>query len=130
MGKIKEKQALCDKELGAFSLTEAFLSRRDYKRIFYISLLFVILKGAFSVIDILIEWKLLEFENDTISIVLMILSRFLQFITLFIILLIPIAVGCRIIFTHLLKKKIKKLEEVTQKRDNIIRLREKTSKGC
>lgn len=79
--------------------------------------------------EILIEWKLLEVENSTISVSLTILSCLLQFIALFLVLFIPIIFGCRIFFTHLLKKKISKLEEAIRKRDKIRALKEKTSKG-
>ncbi|WP_273718934.1 MULTISPECIES: hypothetical protein [Bartonella] len=96
-----------------FSLEEAFLTRKNYKVIFYIAFIISVLRTV-SIIPMLFESKLTGWEGN-ISIVLFFS---MEFILEFFLMFIPIAFALvvRVIFTVLLNKKIDQLEQATWER--------------
>ncbi|WP_375658637.1 hypothetical protein [Bartonella sp. MR30HLJHH] len=100
------KNAILDEEPRSFSLEEAFLTRKNYKVIFCIAFIVAALKTALFVL-IPLGWKLAEWERDVVAA----LSLIMQLISWFIFLFIPVAFGVRIIFTVLVKEKIKQLDQ-------------------
>ncbi|WP_142416084.1 hypothetical protein [Bartonella massiliensis] len=101
-----EKNAPLDRQKRSFSLEEAFLTRKNYKVIFCITLTLAALRTGLFV-PALLGWKLTEGDADVMAF----LFFFMLLILDFTFILIPIAFVVRIIFTHLLKKKIEQLEQ-------------------
>ncbi|WP_375626436.1 MULTISPECIES: hypothetical protein [unclassified Bartonella] len=98
------KNASLDEEPRSFSLEEAFLTSKNYKVIFCIAFIISAFKVA---LVIFFEWDLTEWSNY----ILFILTLILGFISTLLFVLIPVAFVVRIIFTRLLKKKIKQLDQ-------------------
>ncbi|ACS51878.1 hypothetical membrane protein [Bartonella grahamii as4aup] len=98
-----------DEEPRSFSLEEAFLTRKNYKVIFCIAFIVAAFKVAFFMF---FKWDLTEWWNY----ILFILTLILVFISVLLFLFIPVAFGVRIIFTVLLKEKIKQLDQEIWKR--------------
>ncbi|WP_273755556.1 hypothetical protein [Bartonella sp. MM73XJBT.G] len=101
----RSDQELSDQELRSFSLEEMLLTRKNYKIIFCFAFILEAFKG---VLVLLFKWDLTDWWNYSLFILILIL--FVLSVLLF--LLIPVAFVVRVIFTHLLKKKIAQLEKV------------------
>ncbi|WP_273789534.1 hypothetical protein [Bartonella sp. ML70XJBT] len=106
-----EKNAALDGKPRFFSLEEAFLTRKNYKVIFCMTFTLSALRTALF-LPALLEVKLTEWEGSVAAILLFIMLFILDLVFL----LIPVAFVVRVIFTHLLKKKIAQLEQATYKR--------------
>ncbi|WP_406604093.1 hypothetical protein [Bartonella gliris] len=114
---MKGKNLALDKAENPPAFEEAFLSSRDYKRIFCLSVTLVVLKCIFLA-PILAEWKLTELEAGIVATFLLVL----EMISLGLFLFIPVMLMLRILFGHLLKKNLQKLEEITWQRDEAMRI--------
>ncbi|QEE12737.1 hypothetical protein MNL13_06500 [Bartonella krasnovii] len=106
-----EKNAALDGTPRVFSLEEAFLTRKNYKVIFCMTLTLSALRTALF-LPMFLGVKLTEWEVSVVTILFYIMLFILDLIFL----LIPVAFVVRVIFTHLLKKKIAQLEQVIWKR--------------
>ncbi|WP_246046879.1 hypothetical protein [Bartonella mastomydis] len=98
------KNSRSAQELRAFSLAEAFLTRKNYKVIFCLAFILEAFKVALALV---FEWDLTGWWNYSLFILMFILVV----LSLLLFLLIPVAFVVRVIFTHLLKKKIAQLEQ-------------------
>ncbi|QEE09795.1 hypothetical protein D1093_09565 [Bartonella kosoyi] len=105
--------SISSKEPRFFSFKEAFLTRKNYKVIFCITFMIEAFKIA---LVLLFEWDLTGWWNYSLFILILILV----FISALLFLLIPVVVVVRILFTHLLKKKIDQLEQVIWQRRKTI----------
>ncbi|UNF51782.1 hypothetical protein MNL02_06935 [Bartonella krasnovii] len=111
-GNLRSDQELSDQELRSFSLEEMLLTRKNYKIIFC----FAFILEAFKVALILLfKWDLTDWWNYSLFIFILILIV----LSVLLFLLIPVAFVVRVIFTHLLKKKIAQLEKVIGPRRKI-----------
>ncbi|UNF28852.1 hypothetical protein MNL13_06505 [Bartonella krasnovii] len=109
---LRSDQELSDQELRSFSLEEMLLTRKNYKIIFC----FAFILEAFKVALILLfKWDLTDWWNYSLFIFILILIV----LSVLLFLLIPVAFVVRVIFTHLLKKKIAQLEKVIGPRRKI-----------
>ncbi|PIT68131.1 hypothetical protein [Bartonella tribocorum] len=94
----------------SFSLEEAFLTRKNYKVIFCMTFTLAAVRTAFFV-SLQLGWKLTEWEASVAALFLLIMELISGFVFVF----IPVAFVVRILFTHLLNKKIDQLEQATWK---------------
>ncbi|WP_208440005.1 hypothetical protein [Bartonella raoultii] len=103
-GNSRSDKKPSDQKLRDFSLEKTFLTRKNYKVIFC----FAFILEAFKVaLVLLFDWDLTDWWNYSLFIfifILIVLSALLF-------LLIPVVFVVRVIFTHLLKKKIAQLEQ-------------------
>ncbi len=118
---MKGKNSTLDEEPHPFSFEKAFLSAKNYRVIFYISVILMLCRVAF-IFSIFLNWEPAEWQKVILS-VLYILQ---EVIWLCILVFIPVMLVLRIIVTCKLKKTIQQLEEVICKRDKF--LRDETSK--
>ncbi|WP_142416083.1 hypothetical protein [Bartonella massiliensis] len=105
------KSSLSQWKPRAFSLEEAFLTRKNYKIIFCLAF---ILEAFRMTLIMLFEWDLTGWWNYS----LFILTLMLGFISVLLFILIPVAFVVRVIFTRLLKKKIEQLEKAMGQAEN------------
>ncbi|WP_273758529.1 hypothetical protein [Bartonella sp. AU55XJBT] len=108
-----EKNAPWDGKIRAFSLEEAFLTRKNYKVIFCMTFILSALRTALF-LPALLGVKLTEWEASVAAFLLLIMLFILDLIFI----LIPVAFGVRVTFTHLLKKKIAQLEQAIGQADS------------
>ncbi|WP_244426863.1 hypothetical protein [Bartonella senegalensis] len=96
---MKEKNWALDKKTRFFSFEQVCLSSRDYKVIFGLSVIIVLCRVALF-IPIFLEWKLTEWQKDTLDTVFALQGV----VMVYVFLSIPIIFGLRIIVGYLLKK--------------------------
>ncbi|UTO28183.1 hypothetical protein [Bartonella harrusi] len=109
---MKGKNLEIDKEPRSFLFEDVFLSSREYKVIFCIAVVIIVLRVALFV-PILLGWKLTEWQATTLAFIILIVA----FIAVCILLLIPVTLVLRIILGSVLKKNIQKLEEAIRQRE-------------
>ncbi|EJF82538.1 hypothetical protein MCU_01420 [Bartonella elizabethae Re6043vi] len=107
------ENAALDGSPRVFSLEEAFLTRKNYKVIFCMTLTVSTLRTALF-LPALLGVKLTEWEVSVAAVLLLIML----FISDLIFILIPVAFVVRVTFTYLLKKKIAQLEQAIDQVEN------------
>ncbi|EJF79993.1 Uncharacterised protein [Candidatus Bartonella washoeensis] len=121
---MRGKKAIFDKVKPVLSFEQTFLSTRDYKRIFCISVIFAVLRGS-VLIPILAEWKLTEAEASVMAVLVFVL----EMLSGVLFLLIPVMLLLRISLGYLLKKNLQQLEKTTWQRDKAMRLQKRGLEG-
>ncbi|EJF78608.1 hypothetical protein MCO_00593 [Bartonella sp. DB5-6] len=120
---MKGKNSTLDKEPRFFSFEEAFLSAKNYRIIFYISVIIVLFRIAFF-IPVFLGWQLAKWQNTALGTVYVLE----EIIALCVLVFIPVMLVLRILLGYLLEKNIQKLEEAIYKRNDTNRLRDESSK--
>ncbi|WP_375623224.1 MULTISPECIES: hypothetical protein [unclassified Bartonella] len=101
------KNSPLDEEPRSFSLEEAFLTSKNYKVIFCIAFIVAALRTVLLFVPMLLGGK-----GNVVAVLFFIE----EFISMLLFVFIPVAFVARIIFTVLLKEKIKQLEQEIWKR--------------
>ncbi|EJF98073.1 hypothetical protein MEI_00933 [Bartonella vinsonii subsp. arupensis Pm136co] len=112
-GKMRENPTVY-KEARSFLFEEAFLSGKEYKVLFCLSTIIVVMRiGILAAM--LLGWVSLGWQNNTLSIVL----EGWDIVAVCLFVFIPVMFVLRILLEYLLKKNIQKLEEATRQRETI-----------
>ncbi|EJF97799.1 hypothetical protein LBE40_00150 [Bartonella taylorii] len=120
---MQGKNSTLDKEPRFFSFEEAFLTAKNYRVLFYISVIIVLFRIAIFV-PFFLSWEPTEWQKTILSGVYILQ----EVIGLCILAFIPVMLVLRIILGYLLEKNIQKLEEAICKRNKTTRLRDELSK--